>query len=139
VAERLLVLDSWPVMEWLKQREPAATKFDLLIDRARAGDVKLLISSLNLGEVYYNFWSVWGESRAEEIISDLDALPVHVFHPRQEDVLAAARLKARYQCSYADAFAVVLASEFQGLVVTGDPDFLKMRDRGTVRVEWWGI
>ena len=38
-------------------------------------------------------------------------------------MLAAARLKARYAISYADAFAVALAQELGAPVVTGDTEF----------------
>ncbi len=134
----ILVLDSWPIMEWLKAREPSATRFDVLIERAKTGDIRLLMSSMNLGEVYYNSWGVWGESRAEAILADLDQLPIHIFHPKQEDAIAAARIKAVYQCSYADAFAVVLAKEFGSSVASGDRDFLKMSVGGAVKLEWWG-
>ena len=138
VEDDLLVLDSWPVLEWLRQREPSVSRFDFLPDSARRGDVLLIMSSVNLGEILYNAWSLWGELRAEEVIADFDALPIHVFHPKQEDAMAAACIKGRYKCSYADGFAVILAAEFRATVVTGDPDFLKMRDGGAEKVDWWG-
>jgi len=56
----LFVLDSWPVMEWLKAREPVATRFDELIDLANLGRAHLLMSTINLGEVYYLSWKEWG-------------------------------------------------------------------------------
>jgi predicted nucleic acid-binding protein len=139
VASEVLVLDSWPVLEWMKAREPSAARFDALLAWARTHEIRLLMSSINLGEVYYNSWGVWGEVKAELVLSDLDQLPIHVFHPKQEDVIAAARIKATYHCSYADAFAVVLAQEFESHVASGDRDFRRMSDGGAVKLDWWGV
>ena len=54
VEDDLLVIDSWPVLEWLRQREPSVSRFDLLLDSARSGDVLLIMSSVNLGQILYN-------------------------------------------------------------------------------------
>jgi hypothetical protein len=102
----ILVVDSWPAMEWFKKRRPIADRFRLLIEEARVGGPILLMSSINLGEIYYNCWNAWDEARADEALA------------------------------YADAFAAVLAMEFGATVLTGDPDFLKLRDAGLIAVEW---
>jgi len=39
------------------------------------------------------------------------------------DVLAAAKMKAQFPISYADAFAISTALRAQAVVVTGDPEF----------------
>ncbi len=134
----VFVVDSWPVVEWLKAREPIASRFDGFLDAATRYRIRLLMSSINFGELYYLSWQIWGENRAERIAEEFDQLPIHVFHPKPADILAAARIKARHRCSYADAFAVVLSGEFQAAVVTGDKDFLVMEQAGAVSLEWWG-
>jgi hypothetical protein len=48
-----LVLDTWPVMEWLKDRKRAADYFDLLLAKSGRSAVRLFMSRINLGEVYY--------------------------------------------------------------------------------------
>jgi len=96
------------------------------------------MSTINLGEVYYNSAGEWGESRAEAIYAESLKLPIHFIHPVEEDVLAAARIKARYQCAYGDAFPAVLAMEFDCPLVTGDKDFLKIERGGMIHVDWWG-
>ena len=57
----LLVIDSWPVMEWLKRRQPVSLLFRSLIETAQAGRRILLMSTINLGEIYYNCWNEWDE------------------------------------------------------------------------------
>src|SRR5580693_8738490 len=97
---KVLVLDSWPVMEWLKRREPATTRFDGLLDDAKAGKVRLVMSTINLGEVYYNCIDVWQQPRADVILTDFRELPIEIFHPSQEDALRAARIKGLYRGAY---------------------------------------
>ena len=134
----LLVIDSWPVMEWLKEREPTAELFEQILRSARDGDRLLLLSSINLGEIYYNCWNEWDRLRADEVLDGFSDLPIHVVHPTERDVIEAARVKGRYKISYADAFATVLALEYEAPVVSGDPDFLKLRTSGLIAVEWVG-
>ena len=47
-----------------------------------------------------------------------------------------AHIKAHYPVSYADAFAVALAQEMDGPVVTGDPEFKRVEDEGLISVVW---
>ncbi len=133
-----LVLDSWPVMEWLKNRYPAADDFEDLLVSARLGRTTLLMSSINLGEIYYNCWNEWNEARADSMLERFPILPIRIVHPTQPDVMFAAWIKGRYKVSYADAFAAVLALEQQAPVLTGDSDFLKMQRGSLIDVEWWG-
>lgn len=51
-------------------------------------------------------------------------------------MLSAARLKARYAISYADAFVVVVAQEQQAILLTGDPEFKPLEVDGILKVEW---
>jgi len=132
------VLDSWPVMEWLKERQPIVDQFELWIEAARRGDTHLVLSTISLGEIYYNAWNEWSETRAEVALASLRALPILIVHPTEEDALSAARIKGRYKISYADAFAAVLSLEFDAPIVTGDKDFLRLQRDGLLAVEWVG-
>ena len=133
-----MVLDSWPVMEWLKLREPATTMFDAILDEAKSGRLRLVISTINLGEIYYNCIDVWQQAQADVILADFRELPIEIFHPSQADALRGARIKGLYRGAYGDAFAAVLAMELIAPVATGDPDFLKLRNAGVLTVEWLG-
>jgi uncharacterized protein len=137
-AEGTFVLDSWPVMEWLKGRQPLAADFRTLLANARIHKVELVISTINLGEIYYNCWNEWDEGRAEQVRLEFTELPIRVVHPTAADAHFAARLKGRFKVSYADAFAAVLAIELNAPVMTGDRDFLKLKDVGVLSVEWLG-
>jgi predicted nucleic acid-binding protein len=56
--------------------------------------------------------------------------------PREEDIIAAAKLKSTRRISYADGFAAALAQGEGAALVTGDPELQAMSD--VVRVEWIG-
>lgn len=63
-----LVLDAWPVMEWLKGRRKAADYFELLIADANGSRVELFMSRINLGEIYYSTAKDWDTVRAERFL-----------------------------------------------------------------------
>ena len=132
------VLDSWPLMEWLRRREPIASQMDEWMKSALEGRLGLLLSTINLGEVYYSCWHLWGEQEAERIHALLVLSPIEVRHPSEKDVAAAARLKARFRISYADAFTAVLSQEIGAAVLSGDPDFLKLLQADICAVERLG-
>ncbi len=114
------VLDTWPVMEWLKDRTPVADILDDLIARADKKEIELSMSMINGGEVYYNSAREWGLARAEEILAQLRKLPIELVSARDEDVIAAARLKVVSGISYADGFAACLAIRLACPLLTGD-------------------
>ena|ERR1700734_3756296 len=91
----ILILDSWPIMEWLKDRNPVADRFAVLLDSAEIGTSRLLLSSINLGEIYYNCWKEWEEAKADAALDMLRKHPIQVIHPTEEAVLRAARVKAQ--------------------------------------------
>ncbi len=53
-------------------------------------------------------------------------------------MFAAARLKAGFKMSFADAFAAATAMELNAALVTGDPELRALEDAGLVRLEWVG-
>jgi predicted nucleic acid-binding protein len=130
------VLDTWPVMEWLKDHALVADFFDDLIERAVRAEIILLMSIVNLGEVHYSAAKKWGPERADEILGRVRELPITVISASDEAVFAAARLKAVYPISYADAFAASLAIGRFCPLITGDEEFRLLEDAGLIKVEW---
>ena len=94
------------------------------------------MSWMNTGEVYYTMARRTGRESAEEFLTLLPALPIRCVMPTEEDVLSAARLKAQYPISYADAFAAGLAIKHKIPVLTGDPAFLTLKKH--VSIQWIG-
>ena len=132
-----LLVDSWPVMEWLKGRQPAAAKFRELIERTLAGETALSMSRMNYGEVIYSIRKDLPPHLREQALAAFLQMPMHFYSVDDQLVDEAAALKAVYKISYADAFAAALALRLNVPVVTGDPDFIKLSPIG-LQLYWVG-
>ena len=119
------VLDSFAVLAYF-QAEPGGTKVKDLLKKASSGKILAFISAINLGEIIYITERKIGRIEAENTMEDIFRLPIQVAEASMDRVLAAAHVKAQYAISYADAFAVSLAKELEGAVITADPEFKKV-------------
>ena len=132
-----LVLDSWPVLEMLRNRAPAAELFSRLLVDAVHSRVSIKMSRINYGEVYYKAVHYTSQSQAEfhcrELLHRVDVISA-------DDTLVdeAAVLKSRFPISYADCFAAALAIRLNAPVVTGDPDFLRLESADLLNLIWLG-
>ena len=116
------VLDSYALLGYLRN-EPVAERVEALLGDAAQGHTELYMSTINLGEISYIVERRRGAVACQEALERLEVFPIQLQDATLERVLAAARLKARYAISYADAFAVALAQELGAPVVTGDREF----------------
>jgi ribonuclease VapC len=113
-----IVLDSWAVLRFLENAQPAADLVAALLDEQRP-----LMSWINLGEVHDVVRRAHGEDAAMETVRDLrDVLDVRL--PDERTVLDAARIKADHPMAFADAFGAALASAERATLWTGDPELL---------------
>ena len=117
------VLDSWPILEWMNNRQPATDALERLFDEARAGRARLLMSAINVGEVYYFLRKNHTETVAESWRQLSGTFPSTIDVPTADGIWDAAILKGQYPISYADAFAAALAKRHHCPLVTGDPEF----------------
>lgn len=138
MTDRCLVLDAWPVMEWFRGREPARAAFRELLSEAACGRLSLCMSRINLGEIYYSTAKSFDDVTATALVRQLTAILIEIVSVTDADVDAAAKLKAHYRISYADAFAAVLSIDRSAALVTGDPDFLPLASDGVVQLHWIG-
>jgi ribonuclease VapC len=116
------VLDSFALLAYF-QAEPGGANVRDLLEKARDGEALLYLSIINAGETYYLMCREKGRTKAEALIQDLRELPITLLSATDERVWSAARWKAQYAISYADAFALDSAKEFGATLVTGDPEF----------------
>lgn len=114
--------------------EPGAPAVRKLIEQAIKGEVTLLMSQINLGEVIYHTERKHGVRQAQETLVEIEALPIQMIEATRRRVLDAAHLKANHRISYADAFAVALAQEHEAALVTGDPEFRALGQ--IIEVQW---
>ena len=116
------VLDSYALLAYF-QAEAGGPAVLALLEAARDGQVRLYLSLINAGEMYYLMHRQKGAAQAESLLKDLHDLPILICPATDERVWAAARLKATFPISYADAFAAALSQELNATLVTGDPEF----------------
>ncbi len=129
------VLDSYALFTFFKQEAGHRTVKQLL-DKAAAGEIDIWLTEINWGEIYYVTTRERGEIDGQRVLNALASLPLHYWAASRDRVLAAARIKARYPVSYADAFAIAAARELDCPVVTGDPEFRRVERAGAVKVVW---
>ena len=127
------VLDSFALLAYFGA-EPGESQVKAVLTRAAAGQTVTYLSVINLGEVAYITEREQGASAARRALAAIDQLPIKLIEADRRAALAAAHLKAHYPISYADAFAVALAQQMQAMILTGDPEFGKIKP--LVTVEW---
>ena len=103
-------------------RERGFESVRTLLDEAEASGGPLLMNEINVGEVYYLIAKERSIQKAEEFLHRLETLPIRVLANTFSQVLDAARLKAQFPVSYADAFAIAAAIRENARLVTGDPE-----------------
>jgi len=126
MSARAAVADSWAVLGATRGEGEAAGTMRRLLQRARAGNLRLLLNLVNLGEIYYRLIQITGQSAADEHLARLRAAPFEMVPVREPLVLEAGRVKAAHPVSYADALAVATARLEHAPVVTGDPEIIAL-------------
>ena len=121
------VADSWAVLAAIRGEGKAAPTMRRLLQRARAGNLRLLLNLVNLGEAYCRLIEIMGQSAADEHLARLRAAPFEMIPVQEPLVLEAGRVKAAHPVSYADAFAVATARLEHAPVVSGDPRLSRFR------------
>lgn len=130
------VVDSWALLAWLRNEQPAASLIAGTLQDASEGNVELSMSWINAGEVYYMLVRKHDAKTAAEFLTRLPSLPIRFLIPEENDIIAAAKLKSRYRISYADAFAATLSVKQDAALITGDPEMRELA--GVLTVEWIG-
>lgn len=111
---------------------------DELWRAAATRKVELSASMVNIGEVFCLTARNKGLDAAEELLEHLHTRPLQFVSASDRLVIEAARLKAAYPISYADAFAAATAMRARCPLVTGDPEFRALEKDGVIRLNWAG-
>ncbi len=127
------VFDSWALMAFLED-EPSAGKVEDLIAQAHDTEAPLLITTVNLGEIWYSLARSRSESDADTAVAHLIRLGVEAVDADWELARQAATLKAKFKLAYGDCFAAALAKLKKTEVVTGDREFRQLE--GEVKILW---
>ena len=126
-----VVLDSWAIMAYF-QDEAAAEAVQNIFLAAQEQDTPLLMSIINVGEIWYNYARRTTEQVADERVSQLKQAGVQFVEVDWDLTLEASRIKSKHAIAYADCFAAALAKQQGAAVVTGDPEFKKVERQITI-------
>lgn len=129
------VLDSYALLAYLEDERGSGHVKELL-EIAQEGKVRLYMCVINLGEVMYIVERERGLPKAQETLARIDELPIAIVNVDRALTIAAAHLKMDCPIAYADCFAAALSLLKNALLITGDPEFRKVKAECNLQVEW---
>ncbi len=137
---KTVVLDSWAIMAFLED-EPAGERVaDLIADAAEQG-TSVLMSVINVGEVWYTVARRRSTRDADQTLRWLNEMGITIVDADMKLTQIAATYKAKGGISYADCFAAALAKVHSSpparggvaagrgggsVLVTGDREFKQL-------------
>lgn len=127
-----LVLDAHPVVAWLSG-EAGTELIAALLERARDGRTRLLMSVVNAAEVLVVQERRGGAEASHRTLELLQELPITLESVDLELAARAAYFKVRGGISLADCFAAALAHREGIPLLSGDPEFERVSDAVDVR------
>ncbi|MFQ5653092.1 MAG: type II toxin-antitoxin system VapC family toxin [bacterium] len=127
------LLDSFAVLRWT-QKEKGWERIKALLESAETGGQSLIMSQMNVCEVYYKSIRVIGPAKARKFLEAFYLLPIAIVHPSDELIWKAAEIKADHPISLADCFAIATALQHDATIITGDPEFQLVQH--LVEIEW---
>jgi len=121
------LLDSFAILAYLKKENNYEKVVKLLSSDDAGGSV--IMNEINVGECYYIIARARGTEEADYFVNTvLPNLPVKVISNSLKNIIEASKIKAKYPLSYADCFAVATAMREKAMILTGDPEFKKVKD-----------
>ncbi len=117
-----VVFDSYALLA-LFRGESGKDEVAKLLTAAADGATQIFVTVINIGEVYYISSRKDGKEKAEDVLLATLSFPMEFVEADWELTMDAARLKAKYIMSYADAFAAALSRKKKAVLITGDHEF----------------
>ncbi len=129
------ILDSYALLTYL-EAGPGSNRIKELLDAAKDMKCHLYMCVVNMGEVIYIVERERGLPKAQETLARIDELPIDIVNVDRSLTLTAAHLKTDCPIAYAGCFTAALSQLKNATLVTGDPEFHKMKPDCNVRIEW---
>jgi ribonuclease VapC len=127
------VLDAYALMAFFED-EPGADVVRNLLLKAEADDVKLLISVVNLGEVWYSIARTNSPETADQYIQEIQGMAIDIVDADWPLTRQAAAFKANGNISYADCYAAALTKNRKAELITGDKEFKALES--VINIAW---
>jgi ribonuclease VapC len=127
------LFDSHALLKFF-QAEGGHEKVMRLLDQIRKAGVQKYLNAINLGEIIYATKREFGDQKKIEVLAHIERLNFTVLPVPNSLIFQAAEYEAQFGISYADCFALASAVEHKAPVVTGDPEFKKVKH--LVEIVW---
>jgi predicted nucleic acid-binding protein len=127
------VLDAYALMAFFED-EPGADLVRGLLLKAEEGDLKLLMSVVNLGEVWYAIARASSPETADLVINEIRGMSIDILDADWPITRQAAVFKAGGNIAYGDCFAAALSKERGAALITGDREFKRLE--GVIEISW---
>ncbi len=127
------VLDSYALMAFFED-EPGADFVRGLIHKAVESDTNLLMSVVNLGEVWYSIARTNSPEIADQYIHEIKGMGIEIIDADWTLTRQAAAFKVKGNISYGDCFAAALAKLRKAELITGDDEFKVLKDQ--IKIQW---
>jgi len=114
------VIDAGVAVGWIRGGHRSASKLDALFASCRLGRKALVISTVNLAEVFIHT-SEWARATGGDPLAVLRASGIRVHVPDE----SVARMVARLPASLADGFAAATAQELRARLHTTDSEIME--------------
>ena len=129
------VLDSYAILAYF-EAEPGSEQVKRLLEAAGQGKCHLYMCVVNMGEVVYIVERERGLPKAQETLARINELSIEIVDVDRTLTLAAAHIKADCPVAYADCFAAALSRIRNAVLITGDPEFRKIKPDCDLQIEW---
>jgi PIN domain nuclease of toxin-antitoxin system len=127
------VLDSYALMAFFED-EPGADFVRGLIMKAEESGVNLLMSVVNLGEVWYAIARTSTPDIADQYMHDIEGMAIEIVDADWQLTRQAAAFKVKGNISYGDCFAAALAKNRKADLITGDKEFKSLKTE--IKISW---
>jgi ribonuclease VapC len=125
------VLDTYALIAFLED-EPGADFVRSLLLETESGALNLVMCVVNLGELWYIVARADSPAQADALVEEIQGLSIEIVDADWKLTHQAAIFKSKGGLSYADCYTAALAQLRQAEVITGDPEFQKLRDEITL-------
>ncbi len=128
-----LIFDSHALLTFF-QREPGGAKVERWLRMAERRRWARYLCAINLGEIIYTTERRFGDEKRIAVLAHVHRLKFTILPVPNELIYDAAEFKAEYGISYADCFVLACAIRHAASIVTGDPEFRKVRH--LAKIHW---
>jgi predicted nucleic acid-binding protein len=122
----------------LLRNEPGADMVASVINAANNGEAEIVMGKVNLLEVYYDLYRSRGKEKADYVLAEIRKRPIKINAEISDELFQqAGRLKASYNISLADSFALAQAIVSEGELLTADHhEFDIIEGKEPVSLQW---